>query len=111
MLKNLDFDYTNPSGGASITMPRTDNGQTLLDWDVTGTSVWSVTTASNGIDHILTSTAAGASGTITFELDADPYTIASVKASAVGAAGPAPVANGPWFSSDALVNVDHAGME
>jgi|SRR5215213_2716551 len=104
MLKDLVARWDNGYGDASITIPRSDGQQRLVD--IIGDTGWSVRTHLNGVDKYLYHPDPGDAGTIRFRMDVNPYTIESIKATPAhkfpGTAAP---------GEDSYIDLDNDNME
>jgi transglutaminase-like putative cysteine protease len=106
MLKDLVVNYTNSSGSASITMPRNDDQQTLVNILGDEGGGWSIRTHENGVDKYLYNANAPSSGTIQFRMDVVSYTLASTKATP-GDAHP----GSSYRGSDSYIDLNDSTME
>ena len=104
MLKDLVARWDNAYGDASITIPRSDDQQRLVD--IIGDTGWSVRTHLNGVDKYLYHPNPGDGGTIRFRMDVHSYNVLSTKATP-GDAYPGTAYRG----EDSYINLDNDNME
>lgn len=104
MLKDLVARWDNAYGSASITIPRSDDQQRLVD--IIGDTGWSVRTHLNGVDKYLYHPNPGDSGTIRFRMDVHYYNVPSTKATP-GDAYPGT----RYLGEDSYIDLDNDNME
>jgi transglutaminase-like putative cysteine protease len=104
MLKDLVARWDNGYGDASITIPRSDDQQRLVD--IIGDTGWSVRTHPNGVDKYLYHPNPGDSGTIRFRMDVHSYNISSTKATP-GDGYPGT----RYLGEDSYIDLDNDNME